>query len=143
MIDYTLIQIILLLNNPEMVVANEGLLQQLERNTAATSEKPVLVWGEYEEIAKKLVSPFFGDMYIELDSPCVYCKAEPASTVYFKANFANVVIHNKNIKNDKRFKIPALEQIDYLMEFIWEEDTIIEGKDIELKIVIEKPVESL
>jgi hypothetical protein len=32
MIDYTLIQIILLLTNPDMVVANENLLSQLENN---------------------------------------------------------------------------------------------------------------
>lgn len=82
-------------------------------------------------------------MFIQLDSPCVYCKAEPSSTVYFKANFANVVIHNKNIKNDRRFRTnEALRSLDYLMEFIWEEDSIIEGKDIELKIVMEIPEEA-
>ena len=46
MIDYALIQIILLLTNPDMVVANENLLIQLEKNMV-TNEKPVLVWGEY------------------------------------------------------------------------------------------------
>lgn len=47
MIDYTLIQIILLLTNPDMVVANENLLSQLEMNIQ-TSEKPISVWGQYE-----------------------------------------------------------------------------------------------
>jgi hypothetical protein len=39
------------------------LLSQLEQNIAV-SELPILVWGKYEEIAKRLINPFFGDMYI-------------------------------------------------------------------------------
>lgn len=119
MIDYALIQIILLLTNPDMVVANENLLSQLERNMAV-SERPILVWGKYEEIAKRLISPFFGDMYITLEKPQVFIKAEPASDIYFLANVAQVTISNNNVKNEKRFRTGIdPETYGRLLNFIW------------------------
>lgn len=119
------------------------MLSQLEQNLEV-SERPVLVWGKYEEIAKRLISPFFGDMYITLQQPQVFIKAEPSSSVYFLANVAEVVLSNNNVRNDKRFRRKGTVDEAYtrLMGFIWEENTVIQAKDIELKIVVDKPQKS-
>ena len=116
------------------------MLSQLEQNINV-SEQPILVWGKYEEIAKRLINPFFGDMYITLQKPQVIIKAEPASETYFLANIAQVTLYNYNIKDDKRFRVDAVNTEAYtrLMNCIWEENTVINAKDIELKIVVEKP----
>jgi hypothetical protein len=102
------------------------LLSQLEQNIAV-SELPILVWGKYEEIAKRLINPFFGDMYITLQRPQVFIKAEPASETYFIAHIAQVILYNYNIKNDRRFRAGAVDTAAYsrLMNFIWEENTVI------------------
>ena len=69
LIDYALIQIILLLNEPEMLVANENLLEQLKttkKNVSAEDEHSPIVkilFSEYEEVIRKIINPYFMDMY--------------------------------------------------------------------------------
>lgn len=78
-IDYLLIQIILLLNQPEMLVANENLLEQLKKSNdsdAKKQEKDVIkiLFSEYDEIIRKIIDPYFMDMYFEVKEPSVIIK---------------------------------------------------------------------
>lgn len=55
LVDYLLIQITLLINQPEMLVVNENLMEQLKREQPV-DEKPVKVlFSQYEEVILKLL----------------------------------------------------------------------------------------
>lgn len=50
---------------------------------------------------------------------------------------------NKCQKNNRRFKTGNEQGVsERLLSYIWEEDTIIEGKDIDLKIIVQKGIKS-
>ena len=75
MIDYVLIQVILLINEPDMLTANENLMEQL-RDSVKVEEKPIRVlFSQYAELIRKLVHPTFMDMYFKLHEPTIVLKA--------------------------------------------------------------------
>lgn len=98
-IDYCLIQIIMLLTNPDQVIANEGLLEQLKNNqNQGGHEEIMFVWGKFEEITKRLLSPFFFDICIELAEPTIILESEPNTNVYFKLNSKKVKLTNETFR---------------------------------------------
>ena len=75
LVDYILIQVILLLTQPEMMTVNEDLMQQLRREEQV-QDKPVrIVLSQYEEIIKRLIHPFFMDMSFRLRDLILTLKA--------------------------------------------------------------------
>lgn len=73
--DYFFIQILYVLTEPELVLANKNLVEQLVQGEI---HEEILVLGSYEEALKKLISPFFTDIDIELKNVTVYLKPHHA-----------------------------------------------------------------
>lgn len=104
LIDYILIQIILLLNQPEMLTVNENLMEQLKKE-AKVEEKPVkILFSQYEEVIRRLVEPFFMDMYFQLNNPTLVLKAEKSSHIYYKTTMQKLVFFNRTLKKSSRFR---------------------------------------
>lgn len=96
----------MLLTNPDQVVANEGLLEQLKNGQQVheqAHEEIMFVWGKFEEITKKLLSPFFFDICIELEEPTIILESEPNTPVYFQLNSKRVKLTNETFKRKQRF----------------------------------------
>jgi len=102
-IDYLLIQVILLINQPEMLTVNENLMEQLKQQRNV-EEKPIKVlFSQYKEVIKKLVHPSFMDMYFKLEQPTLIIKSEKKSHIYYKLTMSELTVFNRNVKRNKRF----------------------------------------
>ena len=62
-----------------MLIANENVLEQLRRNSSGENlqiKEPVkILFSEYEEIIKRIVNPYFMDIYFKLKEPSILMKA--------------------------------------------------------------------
>lgn len=102
LIDYILIQIILLLNQPEMLVANENLLEQLKKSEVVSEQQAreqsqsivKVLYSQFEEVIKKIVDPYFMDMYFELRRPSILLKSQKSSGIFHRAEFRDIVFSN-------------------------------------------------
>lgn len=114
-IDYLLIQVILLINQPEMLTVNENLMEQLKQQRSV-EEKPIKVlFSQYKEVIKKLVHPSFMDMYFKLEQPTLIVKSEKKSRIYYKLTMNELKVFNKTWKRSKRFEKESNVQLKDLI----------------------------
>lgn len=80
------------------------------------------MFSEYEEIIKRIVDPYFMDMYIKCFRPSVIIKPEKTSELFYRADFESIVFENVSKQDGKRFessvKGTALEEI---INYVYEE----------------------
>jgi vacuolar protein sorting-associated protein 13A/C len=140
MVDYLLIQIILLLTQPEMLTVNENLMEQLKKSENVEGEKPVkILFSQYEEIIKRLIHPFFMDMWFKLNDLNLILKAEKTSHIYYKVTMKELIFYNSTKRNAVRFDEESRRE---LKDFIYEDEYLVTGNDCHFIEVCEKKVKA-
>ena len=54
-----------------------------------------ILFSEYEEIIKRIVNPYFMDLYFKLVEPSIVIKAEKSSEDYYRADLEQIVFKNR------------------------------------------------
>lgn len=81
-----------------MLIANENLLEQLRKGSidgnsdlnSAQNNIVKVLFSEYEEIIKKIIDPYFMDMYIKCVNPSIVVKPEKDSEMFYRADLSSI-----------------------------------------------------
>lgn len=128
--DYFFVQILCVVLEPELVIANKNLLEQLEEGDL---KEEISVLGSYDDIMKRFINPFFSNINISLNDLVVYLKPGPVEETYFISTINHIKIHNDIKKESKRFADSKLHNL--MHKHLWEEDYYIDIEGFSFKML--------
>lgn len=78
-----------------MVTANENLLEQLKRNSDIIDKPITILFSQYEEVIRRLINPYFMDMYFHVKEPTLLLKAEKDGHIYHRCDMGELTFENR------------------------------------------------
>jgi hypothetical protein len=99
LVDYFLVQVVLLLNNPDMITANEDVVQQLVSNSPASLAKvKYFIEEKFEDVVRRFMQPFFMTYRIQFDQPEVVLAPTKEHPHSFLVKAERVVVSTQQLK---------------------------------------------